>query len=60
MTARCGAWSLAGASGLDRIDLLYAHDLDIFNHGSQAAQDERLEAFMAGGYRALVACATKA
>jgi D-threo-aldose 1-dehydrogenase len=40
--------------GLDRIDILYAHDLDVFNHGSQAALAERLEAFMAGGYRALV------
>jgi len=39
--------------GLDRVDLLYAHDLDIFNHGSQAAMTARLEAFMAGGYRAL-------
>ena len=41
--------------GVDRIDILYAHDLDIFNHGTQAALQERLDAFMAGGYRALVA-----
>ncbi len=41
--------------GVDRIDILYAHDLDIFNHGSQAALQARLEEFMAGGYRALVA-----
>lgn len=41
--------------GVDRIDILYAHDLDIFNHGSHAALQERLDAFMAGGYRALVA-----
>lgn len=40
--------------GLDRIDILYAHDLDISNHGSQAALDARLEEFMAGGYRALL------
>lgn len=40
--------------GIDRIDILYAHDLDIFNHGSQAALDARLAEFMAGGYRALV------
>ena len=39
--------------GVDRIDILYAHDLDVFNHGSQAALQERLDAFMAGGYRAL-------
>ena len=41
--------------GLDRVDILYGHDLDVFNHGSQAALDARLEAFMAGGYRALLA-----
>lgn len=39
--------------GLDRVDILYAHDLDIFTHGSQAARDARLAEFMAGGYRAL-------
>jgi D-threo-aldose 1-dehydrogenase len=41
--------------GVDRIDILYAHDLDIFNHGTPSALQERLDAFMAGGYRALVA-----
>ena len=40
--------------GVDRIDILYAHDLDIFTHGSAAAMQARLDAFMAGGYRALV------
>lgn len=40
--------------GIDRIDILYAHDLDIFNHGTQAALEARLGEFMAGGYRALV------
>ena len=40
--------------GLDRVDILYVHDLDIFNHGTQAQLDARLAAFMAGGYRALV------
>ena len=28
--------------GVDRIDILYVHDLDIFTHGSQAAMDARL------------------
>jgi D-threo-aldose 1-dehydrogenase len=42
-------------TGLDRIDILYAHDLDIFTHGSQEAMQARLEAFMAGGYNALLA-----
>ncbi len=40
--------------GVDRVDILYVHDLDIFNHGTQAALDARLAAFMEGGYRALV------
>lgn len=42
-------------TGLDRIDLLYAHDLDIFTHGSAEAMQARLEAFMNGGYHALLA-----
>jgi D-threo-aldose 1-dehydrogenase len=40
--------------GVDRIDIIYAHDLDVFSQGSQAALDQRLGEFMAGGYRALV------
>jgi len=40
--------------GVDRIDILYAHDLDVFNHRSQQALDGRLAEFMGGGYRALV------
>jgi D-threo-aldose 1-dehydrogenase len=39
--------------GLDRVDLVYVHDLDIFTHGSEAAKQARLDEFMAGGYRAL-------
>ncbi len=39
--------------GVDRIDLLFAHDLDIFNHGSWAAVEGKLGEFMHGGYRAL-------
>lgn len=40
--------------GLDRVDILYAHDLDVFNHGSQQALEARLAELMAGGYRALI------
>ena len=40
--------------GVDRIDILYAHDLDIFTHGSQAAMDARLDEFMQSGYSALL------
>nr|RDS94630.1 aldo/keto reductase [Cereibacter sphaeroides f. sp. denitrificans] len=43
-----------GRLGLDRVDVLYAHDLDLFTHGSQEALDARFAEFMAGGYRALV------
>lgn len=40
--------------GQDRVDVLYAHDLDLFNHGTPAALQARLEEFMGGGYRALL------
>lgn len=40
--------------GVERIDILYAHDLDIFTHGSREAMLARLEEFVAGAYRALV------
>lgn len=40
--------------GVDRIDILYAHDLDIFTHGSKAASDARIEELMGSGYEALV------
>jgi D-threo-aldose 1-dehydrogenase len=40
--------------GVDRIDILYAHDLDVFSQGSQQTLDARLAEFMAGGYRALI------
>ena len=40
--------------GVSRVDILYVHDIDVFNHGSQAALEARLAELMAGGYRALV------
>lgn len=40
--------------GVDRIDILFAHDIDCFNHGSQAALDAKLDELMAGGYKALM------
>ena len=40
--------------GLDRIDIVYAHDVDVFTHGSKAASDARIHEFMEGGYKALV------
>ncbi|MCC6303742.1 MAG: aldo/keto reductase [Rhodobacteraceae bacterium] len=40
--------------GVDRVDILFAHDLDLSNHRSQAGLDGRLAEFMGGGYRALL------
>jgi D-threo-aldose 1-dehydrogenase len=40
--------------GVDRIDVLFAHDLDLSNHGAQDALDARLREFIDGGYHALV------
>ena len=40
--------------GIDRVDILYVHDLDLFTHKTQGALDAHQAAFMAGGYRALV------
>ncbi|MGE0503534.1 MAG: aldo/keto reductase [Rhizobiaceae bacterium] len=40
--------------GVDRVDILLAHDLDVFTHGSQAARDACLARFMASGYGALL------
>ncbi len=40
--------------GLDRVDLVYVHDLDVFTHGSEAAKAARQDEFMAGGYHALL------
>ena len=40
--------------GLDRIDILFVHDIDIFNHGSAAARDAKVAELMKSGYGALV------
>jgi D-threo-aldose 1-dehydrogenase len=39
--------------GVDAVDILYCHDVDVFTHGSQQAADRRIAEFMAGGYQAL-------
>ena len=36
-----------------RIDILFAHDLDAWTHGDEAARNSRVRDFMAGGYKAL-------
>jgi D-threo-aldose 1-dehydrogenase len=40
--------------GVDRIDVLFAHDVDIFTHGTKEASDARIEELMTSGYKALV------
>jgi D-threo-aldose 1-dehydrogenase len=40
--------------GVDHIDIVYAHDVDIFTHGSKEASDARIREFMEGGYQALL------
>lgn len=40
--------------GVDRVDILFAHDLDIFNQGSAEVMEARLADFLASGYRAML------
>ncbi len=40
--------------GVERIDILYAHDIDLANHGSQEVLNEKYNELMGGGYKALV------
>ncbi len=40
--------------GLDRVDILLAHDLCVFTHGSKAASDARINEFMRSGYYAML------
>lgn len=41
-------------TGLDRFDILFVHDVDIFTHGSKEASDARIDEFMKGGYYAML------
>ncbi len=40
--------------GIDRIDILYVHDIDLQNHGTQEVVDAKLAELMNGGYHALL------
>ena len=40
--------------GVDTVDILYVHDLDMQVHGTRAESDRRVAQFMASGYDALV------
>lgn len=53
-----GVWRSLEASlerlGLDHVDILFAHDLDVFTHKSQAALNPLLDQFITSGYKALM------
>jgi D-threo-aldose 1-dehydrogenase len=40
--------------GLDQVDILYVHDIDVYTHGSEAVRDAHVKTFMESGYKALV------
>lgn len=40
--------------GIDSVDILFVHDIDVFNHKTEAARDAHVKTLMAGGYKALV------
>jgi D-threo-aldose 1-dehydrogenase len=39
--------------GIDSVEILFVHDIDVFNHGSIQRRDEHVETLMKGGYKAL-------
>ena len=39
--------------GIDSIDILFVHDVDVFTHGTEKARDAHVLTFMGGGYNAL-------
>jgi D-threo-aldose 1-dehydrogenase len=40
--------------GLDTVDILFVHDIDVFNHGTIGVRDAHVKTFMSGGYKALL------
>jgi D-threo-aldose 1-dehydrogenase len=39
--------------GLDRVDMLYVHDIDVFSQGSAEVRDAHVKTLMSSGYKAL-------
>ncbi len=39
--------------GLDHVDILFVHDIDVFTHGSEAVRDVHVRTLLSSGYRAL-------
>jgi D-threo-aldose 1-dehydrogenase len=40
--------------GVDYVDILFVHDIDVFTHGSTAARDHHVKTLLSSGYKALV------
>lgn len=40
--------------GIDTIDILYVHDVDVFTHGSEELRDTHVKTLMEHGYKALI------
>lgn len=40
--------------GIDRVDILFVHDIDVFTHGSKTESDRRIDQFMLSGYDAMI------
>jgi D-threo-aldose 1-dehydrogenase len=40
--------------GLDTIDILFVHDIDLFNHKTEAVRDAHVKTLMSSGYKALM------
>jgi D-threo-aldose 1-dehydrogenase len=40
--------------GLDHVDILLVHDVDVFTHGTVALRDQHVHTLMSSGYKALV------
>jgi D-threo-aldose 1-dehydrogenase len=40
--------------GVDSVDILYGHDIDLFNHGTREVLDAKLNEFIRSGYYALL------
>jgi D-threo-aldose 1-dehydrogenase len=40
--------------GLDSVEILFVHDIDVFTHGTAQARDAHVETLMKSGYKALV------
>jgi D-threo-aldose 1-dehydrogenase len=40
--------------GIDSVDILFVHDIDVFTHGSEAVRDAHVKTLMKSGYKALI------